>query len=145
LVEATLRASADPTVMLAFWLVGFGHPQHDRGELCVAELFGDAVLPNQARVNTGVKAHQDPRLRDDMTTLTLDLDATQPHTYAVAWNAIQARFYVDDRLVRTVDQGMNYPLFLLVDLFEFPAGPERDPATYPKTAEVLTVRGHRHR
>jgi hypothetical protein len=31
----------------------------------------------------------------------------------------------------------------MVDLFEFPDGPERDPAAYPKIAEVRTVRGYR--
>jgi hypothetical protein len=31
----------------------------------------------------------------------------------------------------------------MVDLFEFPDGPDRDPAAYPKVAEVKAVRGHR--
>ena len=39
---------------------------------------------------------------------------------------------------------MDYPLLVLVDLFEFPAGPRRDPAQYPKVGEVATVRGYRH-
>ena len=32
------------------------------------------------------------------------------------------RFYVDDELVRTVEQRIDYPLKLMVDLFEFPEG-----------------------
>jgi hypothetical protein len=146
LVEATMRATEDPTCMLAFWLVGFKEtsPQ-DCGEVCVVELYGDAIGPDRSRVRLGIKAHQDPRLHEDVTDLWLDMDATQEHTYAADWDAQRTRFYVDDALVHTVEQGMAYPLQLMIDLFEFPVGPERDPADYPKSADVLTVRGYRPR
>lgn len=140
LVEAELRASADPTCMLAFWLIGFEERPEDSGELCVAELFGEAVGP-PARVNVGVKAHHDPRLTDDMATVELGLDATAWHRYAVAWDAAAAEFYVDDHLVHTSAQGMDYPMQLMVDLFEFPESPERDRAAYPKRGWVRSVRG----
>ena len=48
------------------------------------------------------KAHHDPRLRDDMTDLQLELDATDWHTYAAAWDAHQTRFSIDDQFVRTI-------------------------------------------
>jgi hypothetical protein len=41
-----------------------------------------------------------------------------------------------------VPQGLDYPLQLMIDLFEFPAGPSRDPAAYPKIGEVASVRGY---
>jgi glycosyl hydrolase family 16 len=94
-------------------------------------------------VRLGIKAHHDPRLRTDVVDLVLDLDTAEQHTYAVRWDARRTLFYVDDRLVRTVEQGTDYPLQLMVDLFEFPDGAERDPAAYPKTAEVKAVRGYR--
>jgi hypothetical protein len=88
----------------------------------------------------GVKAHHDPRLTTDMDELSLDLDPSDWHSYAAEWTAARVRFYVDDQLVRTVEQGLDYPLQLMVDLFEFPDGPERDPAAYPKVGDVRTVR-----
>jgi hypothetical protein len=91
----------------------------------------------------GIKAHHDPRLRWDVADVALDIDATDWHTYAVTWTAQETCFYVDDRLVRTVSQGLDYPLQLMVDLFEFPAGPVRDPAAYPKMGQVASVRGYR--
>jgi hypothetical protein len=42
-----------------------------------------------------------------------------------------------------VPQGLDYPLQLMIDLFEFPTGSVRDPATYPKTGRVASVRGYR--
>lgn len=143
LAEAVMRATSDPTCMLAFWLVGFEASPDASGEICVAELFGNAVGPERSRVRVGVKAHNDPRLSSDMDELALDLDATDWHTYAAEWNAERIRFLVDDRVVRTVHQSIDYPLQLMVDLFEFPDGPERDPAAYPKVAEVKAVRGYR--
>jgi hypothetical protein len=143
LVEAVLRASADPTCMLAFWLVGFEEESPESsGEICVAELFGNAIGPRRSGVRIGVKAHSDPRLRHDMEELELDLDATAWHSYAAEWTAERIRFFVDDRLVRTVHQRIDYPLQLMVDLFEFPEGSDRDPAAYPKLGEVNAVRGY---
>ena len=144
LVEAVMRASPDPTCMLAFWLVGFEEASPEAaGEICVAELFGHAIGPERSRVRIGVKSHNDPRLRDDVDDIALEFDATDWHTYGAAWTAERIRFFVDDRLVRTVHQCIDYPLQLMVDLFEFPEDSHRDADAYPKVAEVQAVRGYR--
>ncbi len=141
-----MRASADPTCMLAIWLVGLEQrSSRDSGEICIAELFGNAIDPERSQVRLGVKAHHDPRLRTEMTDLMLDLDATEEHAYAAEWDAQGVRFYVDDLLVHTVEQVLSYPLQLMVDLFEFPADDERDVADYPKSAHVRSVRGYERR
>jgi hypothetical protein len=151
-VEVSVRASPDPTCMLGIWLVGFEESPEQSGEICVAELFGSARRPHGSEVRLGIKAHHDPRLRTDVVDLTLDLDTSEEHTYAARWDAHRTLFYVDDRLVRTVEQGTDYPLQLMVDLFEFPTGDAgdagadrdaRDPAGYPKSALVRSVRGYR--
>ena len=146
LVEARLRAVADPTIMLAFWLIGFEEDSpDDSGEICVVELFGDSIGVSSSELSIGVKAHHDPRLTDDMNRVPADLDATDWHTYAAAWDAHEIRFYVDDDLIRMVPQSITYPMQLMVDLFEFPASPERDPRDYPKTGDVSSVLGYRLR
>lgn len=144
LVEARLRGSADPTCMLAIWLIGFeeASPQQS-GEICIAELYGDAIGPRRSRVRMGIKAHHDPHLRTDMADFLLDLDATEEHTYAAEFDARGVRFFVDDTLVRIIDQPLNYPLQLMVDLFEFPVGDDRESDRYPKSATVRAVRGYR--
>ena len=144
LVEARLRAVADPTVMLAFWLVGFEEAGAEQaGEICIAELYGHSIGAGGSSVRMGIKAHGDPHLREDMADVALDVDATDWHTYAAAWTGERTSFYVDDRLVRTVDQGIGYPQQLMLDLFEFPVGPHRDAARYPKHGDVAGVRGYR--
>jgi hypothetical protein len=144
LLEAVLRASPDPTCMLALWLVGFEEESPEQsGEICVAELFGSAIGARRSSVRIGVKGHNDPRLRDDMQDVAPDLDATAWHTYGAEWTAERVRFFVDDHLVRSVPQGIDYPLQVMVDLFEFPEGVERDRAAYPKVGDVKAVRGYR--
>lgn len=144
LFEAELRASADPSCMLAFWLVGFEQESPESsGEICVAEIFGRAVGPQRAGVNIGLKSHHDPHLHEDMEEVALDVDATAWHTYSAEWTPERVRFFVDDELVRTVHQRVAYSLQLMVDLFEFPEGATRDPGAYPKLGEVRAVRGHR--
>jgi hypothetical protein len=143
LVEARLRASPDPTCMLAVWLVGVEEISADQsGEVCIAELYGRAVGPGGSTVRSGIKAHHDPHLTTDMADVALDIDVTAWHTYAAAWTADETRFLVDDEVVRVVPQGLTYPLQLMIDLFEFPAGPDREPAAYPKIGEVGAVRGY---
>lgn len=154
LVEATLRVVPDPSIMLAFWLIGFEEASpEDSGEICVVELFGDSIgtsLMNTSLISTGeselsigVKAHHDPRLRTDMERVRIPLDATRWHRYAAAWDAEKIRFLVDHQLVRTVRQSITYPLQLMIDLFEFPRSPSRAASDYPKTGDVRRIRGYR--
>jgi Glycosyl hydrolases family 16 len=148
LVEARLRAVPDPTLMLAFWLIGFEEDSpEDSGEICVVELFGDAigrsVDTERSELSIGVKAHHDPRLRQDMARVPVDFDASEWHDYAATWDAEGVQFFVDDVAVRTVEQVIGYPLQLMVDLFEFPGDAPRDPHTYPKVGDVAWVRGYR--
>jgi Glycosyl hydrolases family 16 len=146
LAEAILRAGPDPTCMLAFWLVGFEEQSPtSSGEICVAELFGHAIGATRSRVRIGIKAHNDPCLHDDMEEVALDIDAREWHTYSAEWTSDRVSFFVDDQLIRTAHQRIDYPLQLMVDLFEFPAGADRHPAAYPKIGEVQAVRGYRER
>jgi hypothetical protein len=141
--EATLRACPDPTTMLAFWLVGFEEASSDdSGEICVVELFGDSIRAGSATLSVGVKAHHDPRLRDDMVRVPVALDATAWHTYAADWLADEIVFSVDDVEIHRVTQVMDYPMQIMVGIFEFPPPGARDAAAYPKLGGVHSVRVH---
>ena len=121
--------------MLAVWLVGHRESgAEDVGEILLFELYGDLIGAERSTVRLGVKAHTDPRLQDDITDLILEMNATQEHSYAAEWSAHRTRFYVDDQLVFSVDQGIDYPLQLMVDLFEFPGDGPRDPPGTPSSA-----------
>ncbi|PUB27045.1 hypothetical protein C8K30_105276 [Promicromonospora sp. AC04] len=140
-VEVVVSASPDPTCMVGVWLVGFEESSpRDSGEICLAELFGDRVGPEGSTVRLGIKAHHDPRLETDLADVGLPIDATTPHAYAAEWDATGVRLFVDGEPVWASAQVLAYPLLLMIDLFEFPAGP-RVPGSYPKTAAVRSARG----
>ena len=144
-MEATLKAELDHTTMLAFFLVGFeaDSPDHS-GEICVVELFGNAIGTESSELSLGIKAHHDPTLTDDMIRPTRALDATQWHTYRTKWNDAETRILVDGEQVFHAHQGVAYPMLPMLGLFEFPTSAERPPASYPKRGWVRDVRGFRH-
>lgn len=140
-VEVIVAASPDPTCMLGIWLVGFEEEPEHSGEICIAELFGDRIGAGGSVVNVGVKAHHDPRLRTEMAEVAVPVDATGPHRYRAEWDADGVRCFIDDRAIWRTDQVLDYPLQLMIDLFEFPSDERRDPRDYPKVGVLRSVRG----
>jgi len=139
-VEVLASASADPTCMLGIWLVG--HEESgpaDSGEICIAEVFGSTVSAASSTVRTGIKAHHDRRLETDVVDVALPMDATQPHTYGCEWDHTGVRITVDGVWIYRTAQALTYPVQLMLDLFEFPAG-WRGEDDFPKTATIHEVR-----
>ena len=110
--------------MGALWLSGFEDDpeQLQCGELCVFEIFGNALGtdPPSAEVGVGIKAFRDPALRQDFAAPRVEIDVTELHTYAVDWDAEEAVFTVDDRVVRRCGHPPTYPLQLMLAVFDFP-------------------------
>ena len=137
-VEITVSAGRDAGCMLAAWLVGTEHERADAaGEICVFEIDAEAVGSLGTVARSGVKAHSDPRLVTDMAEIRLPFDASRPHTWTVIWGGGETVIGCEGVVVRRIPQAPDYPLFLLIDLFEV-APPD---GTYPKTATVHRVRG----
>lgn len=140
-VEITLSASRDPGCMTAAWLVGTEHlSPEDSGEICVFEIDADAIGP-QTRVRTGVKAHHDSRLTTDMAELSIPVDASEPHTWTVVWGEGETLIGCEGQLLRRIPQAPDYPLFLLVDLFEIGSRDAESAGRYPKSCTIHRVRG----
>jgi hypothetical protein len=117
-----MRARMDLTSrsMAAWWLVGLEDQPDRSGELCVVEVFGDALTPEGAAVGMGVHPFRDPRLVDDFAAPRVPIDVTQFHTYSVDWTPDGASFAVDGTVVRTVDVVPDYPMQSMVAVFDFP-------------------------
>jgi glycosyl hydrolase family 16 len=140
-----LRAPAEPEAMVAAWLIGFEDEPDRCGEICICEIFGRDAAPERAAVGMGVRAFSDPRLAGDFSTVSLSIDVREPHDYAVEWSAGRCVFSVDGENVKTVDEAPDYPMQLMLGIYEFPPPEPRDPARYPKELVVERVRGYRLR
>ncbi len=143
-VEVRLAALDDPRSMVSLWCMGYEGGTRS-GEICVCEIFGRDVGPEEAAIGMGVHPFGDPTLEDDFEAVRLPIDARELHVYTADWTPEQVSFLVDGELVKTVSQSPAYPLQLMLGLYEFPpddgAAPRRE--TYLKAFVVDYVRGYR--
>ncbi|WP_194397199.1 glycoside hydrolase family 16 protein [Microbacterium atlanticum] len=140
-IEVRLAAIRHPDAMVAFWPIGFEDRPEDCGEICIAEIFGSDLDDDGGWVGVGVKPQNDPRLREDFEKIRVDGDLTDFHDYAVEWTPDQLRFFIDGRWVKTVQQRIDYPVQLMLDVYEFPrAGGIRDSSALPHVLRVQRVR-----
>ncbi|WP_343048198.1 glycoside hydrolase family 16 protein [Cellulomonas humilata] len=119
-VELRARAVVTPRSMVAFWMVGLEDEPQRSAEICVAELFGDAVEPGSAAVGVGLHPFRDPEVVEDFEAVRLPLDLAEHHTYAVDWSPAQATFLVDGMVVRRCARPPSYPMQAMLAVFDFP-------------------------
>jgi hypothetical protein len=137
-LEVRARMELSPRSMASVWLVGIEDEPHRSGEICVFEVFGDAPTA----VGMGVHPFRDPALRDDFAAPRLDIDVTEFHVYAAEWSPGRVVHRVDGEPVRTVEQAPDYPLQMMIGVFDFPAKPGADAhADHVPRLVVDAVRG----
>jgi hypothetical protein len=140
-VAVRMRMALDDASMAAFWMSGVEDRPERSGEICVAEVFGNAVRPGSAAVGMGIKAFRDPRLTEEFEAVRLPLDVAEFHDYAVDWTPGRLVFSVDGEVVHELHQAPDYPVQLMIGVFDFPAqAGGRTPGFVPGLV-VSAVRG----
>ncbi|HEY6635402.1 MAG TPA: glycoside hydrolase family 16 protein [Acidimicrobiia bacterium] len=119
-IGITMRGEVTARSMFAFWLSGIEDRPERSGEICVAEIFGSSVDRSSAEVGIGLHAFRDPGLEEDFTTQRHSLDVSDFHDYVVAWSPGSLEFTIDDRVVRRLSQAPDYPVQLMIGVFDFP-------------------------
>jgi hypothetical protein len=120
-IEIRARMELSPRSMASVWLAGIEDEPHRCGEICVFEIFGDALDgAASAAVGMGIKHFRDPALTWDFEAPRLPIDVRAPHDYAADWGPDRVEFSVDGELVRSVAQAPDYPLQFMVAVFDFP-------------------------
>jgi hypothetical protein len=140
LIEARVAATGDPRSMVALWLIGFEDEPQRSAEICVFEIFGNEVGERSSLVGMGVHPFGDPAITDEFRKVPVAVDSRDFHTYSALWSRTGVRFFVDDEPVASVGQSPDYPMQLMLDIYEFEPDPEDD---YPKRFLVDWVRGWR--
>lgn len=120
-IEIRMRGVITARSMVGFWLSGLEDEPDQAGEICIVEIFGDAVRGGFAEVGMGIKAIGDPGLRQEFAAERVELDVADFHTYGIDWRPGSVDFAIDGRVVRHVDQAPDYPLQLELGVFDFPA------------------------
>ena len=84
----------------------------------------------------GVHPFRDPALTDEFDAPELAIDVGGLHVYAADWRPGRVDFLVDGQHVKTVHQAPDYPMQMMVAVFDFPekAGSAPRPDHVPELA-----------
>jgi Glycosyl hydrolases family 16 len=141
-IEVRMRGVVTARSMFAFWMSGIEDRPERSGEICVAEVFGAGVRDSSADVGIGVHRFRDPGLVEEFAAGPLTIDVTEFHTYGVDWRPGSLAFTVDGAVVRRLDQAPDYPMQLMIGVFDFPAKAAADDVAVPVPRLVVSeVRG----
>ena len=145
LFELRAKAIDDPRCMVALWMIGFEDEPDRSAEICICEIFGRNVTAGSVGVGMGLHPFEDATIRDEFAVEILAIDVREFHIYAAEWTPEYVAFFVDHRLVKTVEQSPGYPMQFMLGIYEFPDdGQSTQPAhPYPKQFIVDYFRGYR--
>jgi hypothetical protein len=129
-IEVECRATIGPRSMFSAWMVGVEDVPERSGEICLVEVFGDAIGVDDlghpyAGVGSGIHPFRDPSLHEEFAVRPAPIDVSDWHRYAVEWSPDGVRFLLDDELTHETTQSPEYPMQLILAVFDFP---DRGPA-----------------
>lgn len=127
--ELRAKAPADPSALVALWMIGYEDAPERSGEIAVMEIKGAQVTATASQVGYGIHPWGDPALKDEFYEDRLEIDARHYHIYAVEWLPDRCEFYVDNQKIRTVSQSPTYPMQFMLGVYELPG---EQTTAYPK-------------
>ena len=89
----------------------------------------------------GVHPFRDPAIVEEFAAERVAIDVTEPHVYAADWRRGRVDFRIDGRRVKTVGQAPDYPMQMMVAVFDFPEKAASAPDGHVPVLAVDWVRG----
>ena len=142
-LEVELSARIGPRSMFSAWMIGLEDEPSRCGEICVVEVFGDTLAEGGAGVGCGIKKIRDSALTQEFSADWRPVDVSERHEYAVNWSPGRVEYFLDGERIRTTQQAPDYPMQLIVGVFDFPEQPDPTRAE-PEVPELIVhrVTGH---
>jgi len=140
--EIRARGLGTPGNVCAFWMIGFEDEPDRSAEICPFELKGWNVKDGSCTLGFGIHAFGDPTITEEFFEREFTIDPTLYHVYAVDWTPEGVDFYVDNELIHRSQQSPNYPMQLMLNIYEIPpqeSGNVEQP-TYPSEFAIDYVR-----
>lgn len=120
-VEVECSARIRPGSMFSAWMVGMEDEPERCGEICLVEVFGSTVTGGTAEVGRGIHPFRDPALTEEFAAPRTTLDIARPHVYAVDWRPDGIDWSIDGEPVASSTQSPDYPMMLILGVFDFPS------------------------
>jgi hypothetical protein len=144
-LEIRARMDVSPRSMAAVWMVGLEDAPDRCAEICVFEVFGDAITDGEggptAAVGMGVHPFRDPAVTEEWSADRVAIDVRKAHDYAAEWREGRVDFLIDGMPVKTVGQAPDYPMQMMVAVFDFPEKAAAAPEGHVPMLAVDHVRG----
>lgn len=140
--EIRAKGTDNPNNVFGFWMIGFEDAPHRSAEICPFELKGWNAKGSTSTIGFGLHAFGDSTIKEEFFEKEFDFDATEFHLYAVDWTPDGVDFYIDNVLVYQSDQSPNYPMQLMLNIYEIPAnesGSNQAPS-YPSEFTIDYIR-----
>ncbi|MFC0216039.1 glycoside hydrolase family 16 protein [Paenibacillus chartarius] len=120
-VELRAKGLHSPNNVCAFWMIGFeDHPERS-AEICPFELKGwNEGGATKSTIGFGLHPFGDPKIKDEFFEREFPIDASRFHIYAVDWTSEGVRFYIDNELIHHSKQSPDYPMQLMLNIYEIP-------------------------
>jgi Glycosyl hydrolases family 16 len=120
-LEVRARMELTPRSMASVWMAGLEDEPERSGEINLFEVFGDALEDGTAAVGSGIKRFRDPSLTQEFDAPRLAIDVAEHHVYAAEWRPGRVDVSIDGEHVKTLRQAPDYPMQMIVAVFDFPA------------------------
>lgn len=128
-LEMRARTKLNPWNVAALWLIGFEDRPERSGEITVFEAMGHNVSSEGARIGRGIKTIRDPKLLDEVDEGYLPIKVDHWHMYAIDWSPSGVTFLVDGGVVTRTSQSPDYPMQLMLNLYDLPSDDDRSSGT----------------
>ena len=131
--EMKAKFSATKTNVVALWMIGYEDKSERSSELCIMEVKGWNIKKDRVKIGMGIHKFNDNNLNEDFTEHSYQIDVRKFHVYAAEWMPDTVNFYIDNVLVKTINQSPNYPMQFMLGIYEIPElGVEEHSVDYPK-------------
>jgi hypothetical protein len=144
-LEVRARMDLSPRSMAGVWMSGLEDRPERSAEILLFEVFGDALATDGGRptaaVGMGTRRFRDPAITGDFEAPQLEIDVTRFHDYAAEWRPGRVDLLVDGEHVKTIAEAPDYPMQMMVALFDFPDKAGAAPPDHVPVFAIDHVRG----
>ena len=91
----------------------------------------------------GVHPFNDPAIHDDFTKVEAAVDVSDWHDYAAVWTPDDVTFFIDGEPVKRVEQSPQYPMQLMLNIYDFERSSSDRPASPFRINRIRVLRPRR--
>ncbi len=117
-VECRVRCNLSEENVAAVWLIGVEEERQQSAEICLFEIKGWNVKESSAVIGSGVHPFGDDDIKDEFIERETDINIEAWNTYALDWSENEITFFINGEIVQKIEQSPNYPMQLMVNLYD---------------------------